>query len=91
MMSDLELLKQEARKSPIAKVYLDGTGVQLAQEVINLRLKKGLSQAELAALAGVAEKTISQFEGGDPSVEIGILKVFLEEYGVASGKCGFTC
>ena len=70
-MKELDFLKQEARKNAEAAKYLDGISVKLAQEILNIRLKKGLSQVQLAELAGVKKKTISRIEGGDPGVNIG--------------------
>lgn len=70
-MSDFDFLKQEARKNAGAAEYLDGISVKLAQEILNMRLKKGLSQAQLGELAGITQKTISRIEGGDPGVKIG--------------------
>ena len=69
-MSDLDFLKQEARKNARAAKYLDGVSVKLAQEILRMRLKKGLSQTQLGELAGIAQKTISRIEGGDPGVKI---------------------
>jgi len=37
---------------------------------LSIRLKKGLSQTQLAELAGFTQKTIWWIEGGDPGVKI---------------------
>ena len=37
---------------------------------MSIRLKKGLSQTQLAELAGFTQKTIWRIEGGDPGVKI---------------------
>ena len=69
-MSDLDFLKQEARKNVTVAQYFDGLSVKMAQEILNIRLKKGLSQTQLAELAGFTQKSISRIEGGDPGVKI---------------------
>jgi len=43
-MSNLDFLKQEARKNAAVAEYLDGVSVKLTQEILNMRLEKGLSQ-----------------------------------------------
>lgn len=70
-MSDLDFLKQELQKNAAVTKYLDGISIKLAQEILNIRLKKGLSQKQLGELAGVTQKTISRSEGADPGVKIG--------------------
>lgn len=70
-MSDLDFLNQQARKNAAVAKYLDGDSVKLAHEILEMRLKKGLSQIQLGALAGITQKTLSRIEGGDPSVGIG--------------------
>lgn len=77
-MRDLDFLKQEARKNAIAAEYLDSISVKLAHEILNMRLKKGLSQVQLAELAGITQKTISRIEGGDPGVKIGTYEKVLQ-------------
>ena len=69
-MSDLDFLKQEARKNATVAEYFDGLSVKMVQEILNIRLKKGLSQTQLAELAGFTQKTIWRIEGGDPGVKI---------------------
>ena len=39
-MSDLDFLKQEARKNVTVAQYFDGLSVKMAQEILNIRLKK---------------------------------------------------
>ena len=69
-MSGLDFLKQEARKNATVAEYFDGVSVKMTQEILNIRLKKGLSQTRLAELAGFTQKTISRIEGGDPGVKM---------------------
>lgn len=69
-MSDLDFLKQEACKNATVAEYFDGVSVKMTQEILNIRLKKGLSQTQLAELAGFTQKTISRIEGGDPGVKM---------------------
>jgi y4mF family transcriptional regulator len=47
------------------------------------RTDLGLSQVELARLAGVSRKWISEFEGGHLSAEIGLVLRVLEALGLA--------
>ena len=70
-MSDLDFLNQQARKNAAVAKYLDGASVKLAHEILEMRLKKGLSQIQLGELAGITQKTLSRIEGGDPNVGIG--------------------
>lgn len=77
-MNDFDFLKKEVRKNPIAAEYLDSLSVKLAHEILNTRLKKGLSQSDLGKLAGTTQKTISRIEGGDPGVKIGTYEKVLK-------------
>lgn len=46
------------------------------------RTDLGLSQAELARLAGVSRKWISEFEAGKPTAEFGLVIRVLDELGI---------
>ena len=77
-MTDLDFLKQEARKNAKVTEYLDSISVKLAQDILNMRLKKGLSQVQLGELAGITQKTISRIEAGDSEVKIGTYEKVLQ-------------
>jgi HTH-type transcriptional regulator/antitoxin HipB len=55
----------------------------VAATVRGRRTDLGLSQAELAQRAGVSRKWVSEFEGGKPSAELGLVMRVLDELGIA--------
>lgn len=54
----------------------------VAVAVRGRRTDLGLSQAELARLAGVSRKWISEFEAGKPTAEFGLVLRVLDELGI---------
>ncbi len=67
LLDDPELRKEYDALEPL---------YEMKSELIRLRLEKGLSQKELAALLGTKQSAISRLEGGNsnPSIEF-IIKV----------------
>jgi transcriptional regulator with XRE-family HTH domain len=58
------------------------TGVNdLRQVVISLREQAGLSQAELAARAGLSRKWVNEFERGNPNARVGAVLDVLRALG----------
>lgn len=101
-MDCFEKLKGRARQNEKIKNYLDSFSSQLGTEIFRVRLKKKLSQKELAALAGVTQTTISRIEAGDPgikaetyekvirSLNISVTFSFKEEQSVSSESAPFN-
>ena len=55
-MSDLDFLKQEARKNATVAEYFDGLSVKMAQEILNIRLKKGIKLNTISRVSGLYPK-----------------------------------
>ena len=51
-------------------------------ELIRLRIRKGLSQKQLAKLAGVKKSTIKRFEDSDTEPELALLRKIAKALGV---------
>ncbi|MCR4307423.1 MAG: helix-turn-helix domain-containing protein [Candidatus Berkelbacteria bacterium] len=76
-MDDLERFKEEQfRKYPgVKKAYDDlAPEFELASQLINARLKKGLSQAELAKKMGTRQSAIARLESVDYNPSFKMLK-----------------
>jgi transcriptional regulator with XRE-family HTH domain len=54
----------------------------LAQELKRRRMKKGMSQAALAALIGSSQPRVAKMEQGDPSCSVDLLMKALLALGV---------
>lgn len=67
------LLIKHERESRIA--------VELATHVRELRLRNQLGQAELAELAGVGRRFISDLEGGKPTLRLDAIESVLTVFG----------
>lgn len=55
----------------------------LGQQLKTLRIRRGLSQRKLAALAGVSNATVSLIEHGRTDPSMGLLKKILDSLGVS--------
>lgn len=61
-----ELLKRELRKPTFRKHFRQARlAVEVAHQMVLLREKRGLTQAELARRMGTKQQTISRLESGD--------------------------
>lgn len=74
-MQDFKTLKKKILKDPKVKEYYRnlGPGYALIEQVIESRLKKGLSQRELAKKVGTKQSAISRFESGNYNPSLGFL------------------
>ena len=67
-MKDFEQFKQEqfAKKPGLKRAYdIPDPQHQLARQIIDARLKKGLSQTQLAKKIGSGQSSIARLESGD--------------------------
>ena len=55
----------------------------LAERIYNLRKRRGLSQEQLAEALGVSRQTVSKWERGAASPELGKLRAMAELFGVS--------
>ena len=55
----------------------------LAERIYNLRKRRGLSQEQLAEALGVSRQTVSKWERGAASPELGKLRTMAELFGVS--------
>lgn len=74
-MKSLDLLKKELlRDNEIRKQYDDlGPEFAVVELLITQRLKRGLSQAQLAKKIGTKQSAISRFESGNSNPTIGFI------------------
>lgn len=68
-MDQFEKLKQNARKIPEVKTYLDSVSAQMGREIFKQRVNRKMSQQILADLSHVTQTTISRVEAGDPGIK----------------------
>ncbi len=66
-------LKQRAREIPEVKEYLDSYSVVIGNIVFARRLQLGLTQAQLAKLAGTTQARISEIESGDSNTTMKVM------------------
>jgi ribosome-binding protein aMBF1 (putative translation factor) len=71
---DFEEFMAEARMVPEVAEYLDSFAVHIGNLVLSHRLKKGLSQMELAALLGIAVENLYEIESGFGNVTLNIVE-----------------
>lgn len=73
-MKDFEAFKKEQLKDPEFKKIYDDLRPQyeLAAQIIEARLKKGLSQSQLAKKMGTSQSAVARLESGEynPSVNL---------------------
>ncbi len=59
---------------------------KLVREAIAVRKQEGLSQRDLAALAGVTQPTIVKFEKGSTSIRLNIALAILRALGLVDAR-----
>ncbi len=67
--SDVSLAKRSDRSDPVAEF------------VRRERISNGLTQAELAEIAGVSDRFVRQVEHGKPSIRLDVLAQLLKVFG----------
>lgn len=75
-MKDFETFKKEqfAKKTGLKKAYDElAPQYELAAQAIEARLKKGLSQAEMAKKIGTGQSSIARLESGEYNPSIAFL------------------
>jgi len=55
--------------------------MSVAYQVASLRVRRGLSQAELAETVGASERTISRIEGGSKNPSLNLLQKVADALG----------
>lgn len=75
-MKSFQDFKKEALKDPEVKKAYDDLRLEfeIAAAVIEKRLKKGLTQSQLAKKIGTKQSAISRLEGGDSNPSVGFLE-----------------
>jgi len=75
-MKDLQTFKKEALQNPELKREYDKLTPRYAviSELIAARLKKGITQKELAIQMGTTQSSIARLEGGDINPSLGFLE-----------------
>lgn len=68
-MNQFEKLKQNARRIPEMRNYLDSVSAQMGREIFKQRVNREMSQQALANLSHVTQTTISRVEAGDPGIK----------------------
>lgn len=83
-MENWEDLEKELLKDPEVRKEYDKLGprYELISKLIGARLKKGLTQAELAKKVGTKQSAISRLESGDANPSF----LFLEKITAAMGR-----
>jgi DNA-binding XRE family transcriptional regulator len=73
---DFDIYLREQLKDPDFKKYYDEYGRQLeiAYQILQMRKKKKMSQAELAKRIGTKQGNIARLESGNQNLSIGTLK-----------------
>ncbi|MFH5181866.1 helix-turn-helix domain-containing protein [Paenibacillus sp. TAB 01] len=67
---EFEELLLEARKDPEAANYLDSFSVTVGNWILTERLSRGMTQKQLADLAGTTQSRISQVEAGFEGIKM---------------------
>jgi DNA-binding Xre family transcriptional regulator len=67
---EFEELLQEARQDQEVARYLDSVSVAIGNWILNERLSRGITQNELAKIAGTTQARISQVESGFDGVKM---------------------
>jgi DNA-binding XRE family transcriptional regulator len=79
-MTKISTLHQEWMKKPGYKAAYESTRaeLELAQQLIETRIKRGLSQGELATKMGTSQSTIARLESGKSMPSMRTLTKFAE-------------
>jgi ribosome-binding protein aMBF1 (putative translation factor) len=77
---DFEVWEKEALKDPLLKAEYDRQQPEFAaiQAIIDARVKKGITQKELAKRMGTTQSAISRLEAGNVSPTISFLQKLAE-------------
>jgi len=79
---DFQEYLAEKLKNPKFRKYYDEYGKQLeiAYQILQLRKRKGLSQAELAKKIGIKQSNIARIEAGRQNLSINTLQKFAQVF-----------
>jgi predicted transcriptional regulator len=82
-MKSFEQFKKEALKNPkVAREYKRlGPRYKIISELIGLRIKKGLTQADVAKKMGTKQSAIARMESGDENLTIDSVQKMSEALG----------
>lgn len=75
-------LKEELKNPKFKKMYDEyGRQLEIAYQILQLRKKKKLSQAQLAKKIGTKQSNIARMESGQQNFSIDILQKLAEAFG----------
>lgn len=82
-MKDLQAFKKEQMKDPAFKREYDKLAPRYAviSEMIAVRIKKGVTQKELAKRIGTTQSSIARLEGGNVNPSLDFLEKIADELG----------
>jgi DNA-binding XRE family transcriptional regulator len=75
-------LKERARQIPEVRDYLDSYSVVIGNIVLARRMKLGLTQQQLAKLAGTKQGSISEIESGEGNVTMNVMNRVFKALGL---------
>ena len=75
-MDDFEKLEKRLMRNPAFRKEHESTRVEfeISRTIIRARIEKGLTQKQLAQIAGTKQSAISRLEGGNSNPSIAFLK-----------------
>ncbi len=77
-----ELLKRELKNPEFKKLYDEyGRQLEIAYQILQLRKKKKLSQAQLAKKIGTKQSNIARMESGQQNFSVDILEKIADAFG----------